>query len=303
MENENYIKKWLEGTLSEDERRVFEASAEFKSLKKFNKSIQAFKAPDYNVEKELELVNDKKAGEGKVVRMLWLKPMLKVAAVFIVLIGVSFYFYLNVSTSIQTSIAERANVYLPDSSQIILNATTNISYKKRYWDFDRQVKLNGEAFFKVTKGSKFDVVTTSGTVSVLGTQFNVKNRDDYFEVVCYEGLVEVQASNQTTKLPPGHSFRITNGKIEKRDNSSNDSPAWINNESSFLSIPFAQVIMEFERQYDVSIITRGVDLEQLFTGKFIHNNQTLALQAISLPLNLKFETEKDNRIILSGKGD
>lgn len=303
MENEHYINKWLEGALSEDERSLFEASAEFKSLEKINKSVRAFKSPDYNVEKELELINDKKTGEGKVVKMSWLKPMLRVAAVFIVLIGVSFYFYLNVSTSIQTSIAERANVYLPDSSQIILNATTNISYKKRYWDFDRQVKLNGEAFFKVAKGSKFDVITTSGTVSVLGTQFNVKNRDDYFEVVCFEGLVEVQSKSKTTQLFPGHSFRIVRGKIDIRENITDISPAWTNNESSFLSIPFAQVVMEFERQYDVNIITRGVDLDQLFTGKFIHNNQTLALQAISLPLNLKFETEKDNRIILSGKGD
>ncbi len=303
MEIEYYIKKWLEGTLSEEERMVFEASPEFKSLEKIDKSVQAFKVPDYNVEQELERINDMKSGRGKIVRMPWLKPIFRVAAAIIVLIGVSFYFYLNVSTSMQTLVAEKDDLYLPDSSQIMLNAATNISYKARLWNFNRKVKLNGEAFFKVAKGSKFDVVTSSGTVSVLGTQFNVKNRDNYFEVVCFEGLVEVQSSGEITQLPPGHAFRIINGKKDKRENLTDISPGWINNESSFLSVPFAQVIMEFERQYDVKVITRDVDLGQLFTGKFIHNNQTLALQAILLPLNLKFEIEKENQIILSGKGD
>lgn len=303
MERENSIKKWLEDTLSEDERKAFEASPEFKSLEKISQSVQRFKAPNYDVEAELERFHYKKSGKGKVVRMPWLKPMLRVAAILIVLIGSYFYFYLNVSTSVETLAAEKAILYLPDSSRIELNASTQISYKKRLWNLNRQVKLNGEAFFSVAKGSKFDVETSSGTVSVLGTQFNVKNRDNYFEVVCFEGLVEVQSSGETAQLPPGHAFRIINGKLDKRDNLTDISPGWIKNESSFQSVPFSRVIREFERQYDVKVITRDVDLEQLFTGKFIHNNQTLALQAISLPLNLKFEIEKENQIILSGKGD
>ena len=94
MESENYIKKWLEGTLSEEERKVFEVSPEFKSLEKISQSVQAFKAPDFDVEAELERFHDRKTGKGKVVRMPWLKPMLRVAAVLIVLIGSYFFFYL-----------------------------------------------------------------------------------------------------------------------------------------------------------------------------------------------------------------
>lgn len=303
MESEYYIKKWLEGTLSEAERKAFEASPEFKSLEKISQSVQAFKAPDFDVEAELKRLRDKKTGKGKVVRMSWLKPMLRAAAVLIVLIGSYFFFYLNVNTTIKTAIAEKSNLYLPDSSQVILNAFTKISYKEHLWDFNRQVKLDGEAFFKVAKGSNFDVKTSAGIVSVLGTQFNVKNRNNYFEVVCFEGLVEVKSGGEIAQISPGHTFRIINGKIDKRKNLTVRYPDWTKNESSFLSVPFAQVIMEFERQYDVKITTRDMDLEQLFTGKFIHNDQTLALRAISIPLNLKFETGKENQIILSGKGD
>lgn len=300
MESKYYIKKWLDGTLSEEEREVLEALPEFKSLEKINKSVQAFKVPDYKVERELEQINEIKSEKGKVVEISWLKTLLRVAAVFIILI-VSFYFYLNVSTSFQTAVAEKENLYLPDSSNIILNAITKISYKERLWNISRKVKLDGEAFFKVAKGSRFDVVTSSGIVTVLGTQFNVKNRDDYFEVVCFEGLVEVQSNSKITQLPPGHSFRIVGGKIDLRDNLTDVSPSWIKNESLFLSVPFAHVIREFERQYDVTVLTRDVDLEKLFTGKFIHNDQSLALQAISLPLNLKYEIENENQVILSGE--
>ena len=303
MDKEYYINKWLEGTLSEEEKVTFEDSSEFKSLEKLSKSTQAFKAPDYNVHAELKRLNHAKSAKGKVISMRLLKPILRVAAILIVLIGSFFYFYLNVNTSIQTAVAEKTDMYLPDSSRIMLNAFTQVSYKANMWEYNRQVNLDGEAFFKVAKGSKFDVKTTSGIISVLGTQFNVKNRENYFEVVCFEGLVEVESSGAIALLPRGHSIRIINGVLDKRENLNLISPSWINNESSFLSVPFRQVIREFEIQYNVKVIAQDVNLDQLFTGKFIHNNQNLALQTILIPLNLNYVITEENQIILSGKGD
>ena len=303
MNSDDYIKKWLEGTLSEEEKLIFKASPEFKYLEKLSKSTEAFRAPDYNVHAELKRLNRTKSAKGKVISMRLLRPMLRVAAILIVLIGSIFYFYLNVNTSIQTAAAEKTDMYLPDSSRIVLNAFTQVSYKENMWKYNRQVNLDGEAFFKVAKGSKFNVKTTSGIISVLGTQFNVKNRDNYFEVVCYEGLVEVTSSGNVAQLPRGHSLRIINGVLDKRKNLNLIFPSWIINESSFLSVPFGQVIREFEIQYNVKVISQDVNLDQLFTGKFIHNNQNLALQTILIPLNLNYVITEENQIILSGKGD
>jgi len=204
---------------------------------------------------------------------------------------------------VQTAAAEKTELYLPDSSQVILNAFTKVSFKEKKWEGNRQVNLEGEAFFKVAEGSRFDVVTTSGIVSVLGTRFNVINRSEYFEVVCYEGLVQVQSGAEITQLPSQHSFRIINGKIKKSDNSGELSPSWLNNESSFRSVPFIQVIREFERQYDVTVTTTNVNVAQLFTGRFVHDDKLLALKAISLPLNLNYEKANEKQIILSGKGE
>ena len=65
----------------------------------------------------------------------------------------------------------------------------------------------------MAKGRKFTVNTTQGQVMVLGTQFNVENRGNFFEVSCYEGLVQVMFKDQTIKLPAGSSFLVMDGNI------------------------------------------------------------------------------------------
>ena len=59
MTNEEYIKKWLDGSLSEAEQEAFMATEEYKSLKKMSAALLAFKAPDYDVESELEQLKAK----------------------------------------------------------------------------------------------------------------------------------------------------------------------------------------------------------------------------------------------------
>jgi transmembrane sensor len=135
---------------------------------------------------------------------------------------------------------------------------------------------------------------------VLGTQFNIKVRDDFFEVICYEGLVAVESEDKKIKLSPNHMFRMIGNEVFLDSAIMDNSPSWLVNESSFISVPFEQVVREFERQYNVSITTKNVDLGQLFTGRFKHNDISLALKSISLPLNLDYEQEEDQHIVLSG---
>jgi len=303
MEVEYYIKKWLAGELSEDEKKTFEKSSEYQSIKKISSSVHSFKAPEYDVSEELEKLRLKKAKAAKVVHIPWMKHLLRTAAVLTgILIGY-FFLYINISTSVQTLAGEKSQLLLPDSSQVMLNTLSEVSFKERKWENSRQVKLNGEAFFKVAKGSKFDVITTSGIISVLGTQFNVKNRIKHFEVICYEGLVEIQLGDKLVQLPSKHSYRIINDVISESDSFEEQVPSWLNNESSFQSVPFGQVIKEFERQYDVTVTTNKVNLDQLFTGRFDHTDQTLAIQEITVPLNLSYEIVEKHHIILSGEVD
>ncbi len=304
MSNEEYIQKWLEGTLSEEEKSVFAQREEYTSLEKLSKAIVSFKAPEFNVQGELQRLQSKKAlgKKAKVVAMPWLRPLLQAAAVLIAVAGGFLFFMPAPVTTVKTLAAEKTELYLPDSSAVTLNAFSKIIYWQKSWTKNRHVVLAGEAFFKVAKGSRFDVETATGIVSVLGTQFNVKMRKNYFEVICYEGLVQVQSAGKTVKLSPNKVFRVMNGVATNGYNTAEKSPRWLLHESSFESVPFAHVIEEFERQYNVTITTKNVKLDQLFTGRFVHENISLALQSIAIPLNLEYKIDDDQKnVVLSGE--
>ena len=299
MNNEKYIEKWLNDSLSEEEQRVFEATDDYKSIVRLEKTLQKFKAPDFDVQDQLNKLTVRKKSAGKVVKLNWLQPMIRVAAVVaMVILGYLLYFNDSVTT-VESGIAQKTELSLPDNSSVVLNASSTISYIEDKWQEQREVILKGEAYFKVAKGSRFDVETSAGVVTVLGTQFNVKVRNNYFEVVCYEGLVAVNSKNKSVELPPNHMFRIVDGKIYTDDQLKDAAPSWLVNESSFTSVPYEQVIKEFERQYNVVITTNKVDLKQLFTGRFTHDDISLALKSISLPFNLNYELEEDQHIVLS----
>lgn len=300
MKNEEYIKKWLEGFLTEEERIYFESTEDYKSIQKLSDSLIAFQAPEYDAEAELERLQRSKASQkGKVVRVDFLRPFLKVAAVFIIMIGVYFYFYSDNVVTIETSVAEKAEVILPDSSIVVLNALSSLTYNEDKWDQERKVTLKGEAFFKVSKGSTFDVSTSKGMVTVLGTEFNVRVREEYFEVICYEGLVQVIAVDEKITLPANHIFKIEHGVASKEIN--DVTPHLLTNESAFYSVPFREVIREIERQYTVEVETKGVDLQKRFTGRFVHSDLQMALKSITIPMDLTFKITEDQTILLSGE--
>lgn len=306
MQQQELIEKWLNGSLSEQERAAFERTDEYRHLQKITEGLQAFKAPEFDVQYEFTRVLQAKHQQpaGKVIAMHWIKPLLRIAAVFIIMAGVYFIFLSDRITSVSTLASQQEEVILPDESEVILNAESTIAYNKSSWKEQREVELEGEAFFKVAKGSRFDVKTSAGTITVLGTQFNVKNRTNFFEVVCYEGLVQVTVGGNSTKLSPGSLVRMAKGKWITMSVVTASAPGWMLKESSFESVPYSEVLDEFERQYNLVITTKGVDERQLFTGRFVHTDMELALKAITIPLNLTYALSEDQKtVVLSGEGN
>ena len=302
MEKEYYIKKWLEGSLSEEERKDFEATEDYRSLERLSKNISAFKAPDFDAEEELKQLNARKSKGGKVVAMNWVRPLLKIAAVFLLMFGAGyFYISINDTSNFQETISlVKEPFYLPDSSQVILNANSELKYSSNNWENKRLAELNGEGFFKVAKGSKFEILTESGTVTVLGTEFNVKMRQNYFEVICYEGAVEVKSPRRKVILKPFQTFRIVNGVTSEGRVSLNSSPSWVEGESTFESVPLLHVIEEFERQYEITVDWGDLDTTQLFSGRFTHSEIYLALRSIAVPLNFEYQIDGNQVIFRSG---
>ena len=288
MKHEDLIRKWLDDELNPDALKAFQELEDFEELTTLSNSLMRFKAPQYKTSDELSNVLSKIKSSNSKQTTLWLRPVLRIAAVIAIMFSV-YYFTTTLDTNIETLAAQKTLIELPDNSAVSLNASSSLTYNKSSWNKERDVNLDGEAFFKVAKGSTFNVNTTDGVVTVLGTEFNVKQRDNYFEVVCYEGSVQVTQNNSDIViLKPGDSFLKINGKLIAREKETLLQPSWMNNESSFKSMPFSYVIREFERQYNVTINPQSIDLEQLFTGSFSHENIEMALKSITLPLNVKY---------------
>ena len=289
---ENYLAKWLNNELSEEEQKRFEQSEEFASYQKLIEASGKLSAPEFDVEKALaDLQKRKGETEGKVVQLNPFQRFIRVAAAVAAIAVLSFYFLSSRDTTVRTDFAERSEIVLPDNSEIILNAGSEISYSEKDWDKERTLNLKGEAFFKVAKGKKFQVATEDGTVTVLGTQFNVENRNGYFEVTCFEGLVSVTYKEDTVELAAGDAFLAIRGNIIAADSPSESVPVWMLDESSFKSTPLSYVLDELERQFDLEVTTQNVNLDQLYTGSFSNTNLNLALETISAPSNLEFTIE------------
>lgn len=289
---ENYLAKWLNNELTETELAEFKKSDEYMSYQRILEATNTLEAPDFDVDNAFEALKNKRTlQESKVVQLKPFKKFLRVAAAVAVIMVGSYFYLSTLNENIATQYAENKEVVLPDTSEILLNADSEISYSEKKWDRERNVSLKGEAFFKVAKGKRFTVSTDQGIVAVLGTQFNVENRKGYFEVTCFEGLVSVTFNNKETKLPAGTSFMVIDGKIIEAEKPNTKTPSWMNNESSFKSIPLKFVLDEFQRQHNIKVETQNIDINKLFTGTFSNTNTELALQSISVPSQIKFKLE------------
>lgn len=301
MANEDIIKKWLAGELSEEEKYEFESSEAYADIRKLAETLPAFKASGYNTEEEYKKIYQRVFRNDRSISLFdKLKPFLKVAAIFIITLTIGYISYTYFSTSPKENgwIAEQKEVILPDSSLALLNTGSKIRFAEKTWKKYRDLELSGEAFFKVKKGSRFNVKTNKGVVTVLGTEFNVKDWDNFYEVTCYKGLVRVISGQDTVLLNPGDAFRIVNDKKENYTFSNKPDPGWLHGESSFKSVPLSFVFAELERQYNITIESRDVELNQLFTGSFSHDNLKIALESITIPVNLCYSI-KENKVIIT----
>lgn len=181
-------------------------------------------------------------------------------------------------------------VVLPDGSTAKINADSKLSYNKLIWLFNRNVELTGEGFFKVTKGSQFNVNTRNGVVSVLGTSFNVFSRSYNLHVACFEGKVGVSNRLSSTLLRPGEQVVLTNsGTLSKTELKKKiEEPGWLSGKFLFEHATLGEVIDEIERQFDVSINSEKSVNELIFTGEW---NKSMSIEdvlgIVSIPFGLE----------------
>lgn len=297
--NDTFLARWLANDLTTKEIEEFEASEDFKAYKQIIEAFDNAELPEFNIDenftktlKKIEGKNETKPKKGKLISLISFSTA---ASIAILILGYNIFFK---TTIYQTELAQKTKFKLPDASTVNLNADSKISYNAFDWKTERTLNLEGEAFFKVKKGSRFSVQSKQGTVSVLGTQFKVNTRENIFHITCFEGKVLlVTTKKDSVYLSKNQSFRLFKNQKEEFE-VKQQKPSWIQNESRFDKMPILLVLEELERQFGVSIEGKQQIKNELFSGSFSHKNAKVAIQSVLEAMEIKYTFDKQGKVII-----
>ena len=177
-------------------------------------------------------------------------------------------------------------ITLSDGTQVFMNAGSSLKYPVQFIKgHHREVVLEGEAFFDVTKDKKhpFIVKTRGVDVKVLGTKFNVSSykEDADINTVLVEGSVSLSNTgmpNNNTMLVPGEKGTWNSQKtaiaVKKVD--TRIYTEWMTGEIVFRKTAFKDIIIKLERSYNVAIDNNRTELlDKKFNGSFNKNIESI----------------------------
>jgi ferric-dicitrate binding protein FerR (iron transport regulator) len=222
-----------------------------------------------DLEKAWQKINRKLTTNVHPAKLWFEKIKYTAAAVAILLIGFSTLWMvtsvkskqiLQQQTEIISPLGQKSKVLLPDSSVVWLNSGSSLKYKGNFNMKEREVVLEGEAYFEVfkNKSKKFRVKTGILNVDVYGTAFNIKNHNDdnFQEITVSEGRVGISGkTGEIRQLIRGDQAILDKrtNKIVFTQNSPEVINAWKNNELIFDNTPLEEAVKYLERWYGVQI--------------------------------------------------
>lgn len=203
-------------------------------------------------------------------RTFSIAELIKIAAIVVISLGIG-WFGRSLYTqrafpwenaemqSIKATKGQVKEIFLADGTHVWLNSDSELSFPDRFNSNNRNVKLNGEAYFEVTANEKkpFFVRTGNHTVKVIGTRFNVCKYSDtnIIETTLEEGKVKIITGDIIHDLLPGEqssfSTSTCNVRISKTD--IDIYTTWKDGRYEFRNEPINKIFQIIERWWDVKI--------------------------------------------------
>jgi len=193
----------------------------------------------------------------------------------------------------------RAQFSLPDGTTGWLNSNSSIKYDGRF-NNNRQVTLNGEAFFDVYKDSKrpFKVSIDEVLVTVSGTRFNIAsyNNENTVEVVLEEGEVVFynKGLNKSYSMKPNDylSFDKTINDFKVEVVNPEKYSSWKEGKLVFRNDPLDVLARRLGRWYNIDIEIRGdMSRQPRLRATFIDENLEEVLRLLELSLQIIYDIE------------
>lgn len=306
--------KYISGKATQLEKEDVAAwiDADVANLKEF---IALRKSYDAFLWQDMGEMNSKPAN------ILSLKPVtmtiLRIAAVLVMAFGLSYLLLYTlqkeediVMQTVYVPAGQRTQVTLADGTVVWVNGRSTLTFPSQFSSQTRNVSLDGEAFFDVTKNpeKQFIVSTThQSAIKVLGTKFNVKAYKESEEVTTtlVEGKVNFEFNNATQQpqyitMSPGQKliYYSQDGRTELYTTSGENELAWKDGKIIFKQNSLREALDILAERYDVEfIIRKDVPYDDSFTGTFTSRSLEQILNYIKISSKIRW------RYLNSGKLD
>ncbi len=249
----------------------------------------------------------KRKNQTKVISLWTRLNKTAVAAAAVLLIGISALFvYSNMQVKMITkqlsANAEPIQIILPDSSVVWLNRNSAVTFPEKFKNNIRNIKLKGEAFFKVTRNPEkpFVINTQNAEITVLGTSFNIKNSNNTTRVDVTTGKVNVSNLNHTeqTTITAGLSAKVTNTQVKNFKNDNPNYLAWKTGDFIFENTTLIKAVDDLNSYYNNSfVIENTTNIPCSLTAKFHKAGIKEVLEILELTCNIKI-VKKENKYII-----
>ncbi len=224
---------------------------------------------------------------------------------------VFWYSYLRVEPIVyQTRYGQMQTIVLPDGSKVVLNANSRLEVYKKWKDSEsREVNLTGEAFFEVAKKpatqQKFIVHTADLDIVVLGTSFNVSDRNAKTKVVLKEGAVTLQLNTlreakQEIVMQVGEmvEFSKKENKLIKRKVNTERYDSWKENKLIFEDTPMYEIALLIQENYGLKVNFEDEALaKRKITGTIPSQNLQILLSSLETIFDVKIKRQDEQLTI------
>ena len=217
------------------------------------------------------------------------------------------------TVTVNTQYGETRSVTLPDSSTVVLNAHSRIAYSGKWDKGNREIWLEGEAFFNVNhtgsdpgqsrKFQPFIVHTEHVNIEVLGTAFDIRLRRGKAWIVLETGKIKISFKDKSRNdivMKPGEmlDYDHEENKMATATTNPEKFSAWKENKLLLENPTAKEIIQYLEDNFGEHIRLEDPELgDRKIEGAILLTNMDDALFVLSTVLNTNIIKKEDTIII------
>ena len=305
------IHKYLSGTISADEERRLEQFDASLLQKNHSSFLLPKKEEDKMRKKLVSKIASKKSSN-------W-NTFIGVAATLAFVAALAYFFMPAIvqetpkevvkEFTATTAWGQKMSITLADGTKVRLNSGSTLRYPEKFIANTREVALEGEAFFEVTKNAKKPFIISSGAIKtkVLGTSFNINTYDNKEDiaVTVASGKVSVASNEEEVFLGPSEQgvFNKKEAKITKATIDINAVLQWKEGILHFGDATLKEVTASLEKWYGVQFVFQNKALEKCrLTATYDNESLHAILESIIYAKKgISYRYTNDHQIVLKGK--